>query len=222
MDCSPPASSIHGILQTSILECVATSFSRGSSWPSDQTQVSSIAGEFFTIWANREAQFSSVQFSCSVVDSFPTLWTAARQASLSITNSWSLLKLTSIKLMMPFNHLTLCRLLLLLPSIFPISGHFQMSQFFASGGQCNGTSASASVLPINIQDWFPLGWTGLNSLQCKGLSRVFSKLLFKSSNSSVLSFLYGPTLTSIHDYWISNVFFFFIFKDCPKVYNTHL
>ena len=60
-----------------------------------------------------------------------------------------------------------------LPS-FPASGSFQMNQFFASGGQSIGVSASASVLPINIQDWFPLGWTGWISLQSKGLSRVFS------------------------------------------------
>ena len=57
---------------------------------------------------------------------------------------------------------------------FPESGSFQMSQFFASGGQSIGASASASVLPMNIQDWFPLGWTGWISLQSKGLSRVFS------------------------------------------------
>ena len=57
---------------------------------------------------------------------------------------------------------------------FPVSGSFQMSQFFASGGQSIGVSASASVLPMNIQDWFPLGWTGWTSLQSKGLSRVFS------------------------------------------------
>ena len=57
---------------------------------------------------------------------------------------------------------------------FPVSGSFPMSQYFASGGQSTGASASASVLPVNIQDWFPLGWTGLSSLQSKGLSRVFS------------------------------------------------
>ena len=57
---------------------------------------------------------------------------------------------------------------------FPASGSFQMSQFFTSGDQSIGVSASASVLPMNIQDWFPLGWTGLISLQSKGLSRVFS------------------------------------------------
>ena len=83
---------------------------------------------------------------------------------------------------------------------FPASGTFPMRQFFASGGQSNGASASASVLPMNIQDWFPLEWTGLISLQSKGLSRVFSNTQFKSINSSVLSFLYSLTLTSVHDY----------------------
>ena len=78
---------------------------------------------------------------------------------------------------------------------FPVSGSFKMSQFLVSGGQSIGVSASASILPVNIQDWFPLGWTGWISLQSKGLSQ------FKSINSSMLSFLYSPTLTSIHDYW---------------------
>ena len=90
--------------------------------------------------------------------------TRACQASLSITNSWSLLTLMSIELVMPSNHLILCRLLLLLPSIFTSIRVFQMSLFFASGGQSIGVSASASVLPNNIQDWFPLGWTGWISL----------------------------------------------------------
>ena len=85
---------------------------------------------------------------------------------------------------------------------FPSSGSFPMSQFFSSDDQSIGPSASASVLPINIQDWFPLGLTGLISLQSKGFStRVVSKPLFKSINSSVLSFLYSPTVISIHDYW---------------------
>ena len=89
-------------------------------------------------------QFSSVQ-SFSRVQLFATPSTAALQASLSITNSWSLPKLMSIELVMLSGHLTLCRPLLLLPSIFPSSGSFQMSQFFTSGGQSNGVSASASV-----------------------------------------------------------------------------
>ena len=116
----------------------------------------------------------SVQFSHSVVFNSATPWTTARQASLSITDSWSLLIFMSIELVMPSNHLVLCRPLLLLPSIFPASGTFPMSQFFASGGQSIGVSASTSVLPMNIQDWLPLGWTGWISLQSKGLSRVFS------------------------------------------------
>ena len=78
---------------------------------------------------------------------------------------------------------------------FPASGSFPVSQFFTSGGQRIGASASALVLPMNIQDWFPLGWTGLISLQSKGLSRVFSNTQFKSINSSTLSFHYSTTLT---------------------------
>ena len=84
---------------------------------------------------------------------------------------------------------------------FPASGSFPMSQFFASGSQSTGVSASTSVLPMNTQDWFPLGWTGWTSLQSKGPSRVFSTPQFKSISSSVLSFLDSPTVTSIHDYW---------------------
>ena len=118
-------------------------------------------------------QFSSIQ-SLSRVWLFVTSWTAAHQASLSITNSWSLLKLMSIESVMPSNHLILCRPLFLPPSIFLASGSFPMSQFFASSSQSIGVSASASVLPINIQDWFPLEWTGWVSLQSKGLSRGFS------------------------------------------------
>ena len=82
---------------------------------------------------------------------------------------------------------------------FPASRSFPMSWFFASGNQSIGVSAS--VLSMNIQDWFPLGWTGWISLQSKGLSSIFPAPQFKSINSSTLSFLYSPTLTSIHGYW---------------------
>ena len=119
------------------------------------------------------AQFSSVQ-SRSHVRLFATTWTEARWASLPITNSRSLLKLLCIELVMPFNHLILCRPLLLLPSIFPSIRVFSVSQFFTSGGQRIGVSPWALVLPKNIQDWFPRGWSGWISLQSKGLSRVFS------------------------------------------------
>ena len=127
---------VHGILHARILEWVAFPISRGSSQPRDWTQVSHIAGGFFTSWATREAlgvpskknlkwkfRFSSIQFSSaqslSRVRLFATPRTAARQASLSITNSWSLFKLMSIESVMPCNHFILCCPLLLLPSIFP-------------------------------------------------------------------------------------------------------
>ena len=118
---------------------------------------------FFSIYF----QFSSVQL-LSPLRLFVTPWTAAHQASLSITNSWSLLKFMSIELVMPSNHLIpfFSRL-----QSFPASGFFPVSQFFTSGGQSIGASASTLVLPMNIQGEFPLG---LISLQSKGLSRVFS------------------------------------------------
>ena len=114
-----------------------------------------------------------VQFSYSVMSYSATPWTATRQASLSITNSWSLLKLKSIELVIPSNYLILVVPFSCFQS-FPASGFFPMSQFFLSGSQSIGISASTSVLPKNIQDWFPWGLTGLISLQSEGLSRVFS------------------------------------------------
>ena len=89
---------------------------------------------------------------------------------------------------------------------FPSSGSFPKSRHFASGGQIIGASASASVLPVNIQGWFPLGLTDLMSLKSKGLSRVFSNKTVQKHHSSALSLLYGPTLTSIHDYWKNHSF----------------
>ena len=123
-------------------------------------------------------QFSSVQ-PLSHVQLFATPWIAACQASLSITNSQSSSRLTSIESVMPSSHLILCHPLLLCPQSLPESGSFPMSQLFAWGGQSTGVSALASVLPVNTQDWSPLGWTldptlGWISLQSKGLSRVFS------------------------------------------------
>ena len=115
----------------------------------------------------------SVQFSHSVLSYSATPWTAARQASLSITNSRSLPKLMSIELVVPSNHLIFCRPPLLLPSIFPSIRVFS-NELFPSGGQSIGISASTSALPMNTQDWSPLGWTCWISLQSKGLSRVFS------------------------------------------------
>ena len=90
--------------------------------------------------------------------------------------------------------------------LFPASGSFPVSQFFTSGGQSIGVSALASVLQVNIQDWSPLGWTVWISLQPKELSRDFSNTTVQKHHSSVLSFLYGLTLTSIHDYWKNHSF----------------
>ena len=121
-------------------------------------------------WAQEVVVFQLL----SHVQLFATPRTAAHQAFLFITNSQSLLKLMSIESLMPSNHLTLCRPFLLLPSIFPGFRVFPVSWLFTSGVQSIGASASASVLPLNIQGWFPLGLTGLIFLQSKGLSRVFS------------------------------------------------
>jgi len=118
------------------------------------------------------AEVPSVQFSGSVVSDSVTPWTAACQASLSITNSHSLLKLMSVESVMPSNHLILCHPLLL-PSIFPRIRVFSNKSVLHIRWPNVGVSASASVLPINTQDWFLWGLTGLIPLQSKGLSMVF-------------------------------------------------
>ena len=117
-------------------------------------------------WSTEDFSVQSVQ-SLSHVQLFETPLTATCQASLSITNSWSFLKLMFIELVMPSNHLIVYCPLLLLPSIFP------SIRVFSSCGKSIGVSASASVLSMNIQDCFTLRLTGLISLQSKGLSRVF-------------------------------------------------
>ena len=126
---------------------------------------------------------------------FATPWTAALQASGPLTVSQSLFKLMSMELEMPSKHLILCHPLLFRPSIFPCIRFFvclflflfflTKSQPFTSGGWSIGASASASVLPMNIHSWFPLGWTGLISLLLKGLSRVFSNTIVQKHQFSV-------------------------------------
>ena len=131
------------------------------------------------------------------VQLFATLWTAACQVSPSFTNFWSLLKLMSTELVMPSNHLILCHPLFLLPSIFLNRRAFPMSWPFASGGQSIGASASASVLPMNIQSRFLVGLTGLVSLTLESLSST----TVKKHQFSAAQFLCDPTLTSTHDFW---------------------
>ena len=113
-----------------------------------------------------------------------------------------LLELMSIESVVPFNHLNLCHPFSFCLQAFPASRSLPMSQLFASGGQSIGASASASasVLPMNIQVWFPLRLTGFISLLSKGFSRVFSRTQFKSINSLVLYFLYYPALISVYLY----------------------
>ena len=141
---------------------------------------------------------NSVQFSRLVVSDSVTPWITARQASLSITNSQSSPKLMCIESVMPSNHPILCCPLLFLPSIFS-----SIRVFSNESALCirwPNVGASASVLPMNIQDWFPLEWTGWISLQSKGLSRVFSN-----------------TTAQKHQYLQMCVFFLFITESCYSV-----
>ena len=116
---------------------------------------------------------NSVQ-SLSCVWCFVIPWTAAHQAFLSISNSWSLLKLMSIESMMTSNHLILCCPLLILPSIFPSIKVFSNESVLCTRWPSIGVSALTAVFPMKIQDWSPLEWTGWISLLSKGLSRVVS------------------------------------------------
>ena len=144
--------------------------------------------------------FNSVQSLCHVL-LFVIPWTAACQASLSITSSWSLLKLMSIESVMSSNHL-----ILLLPSVFPGLRVFSNRSALLIRWPSIRVSVSASVFPMNVQDWFPLELTSWISLQSKGLSTVFSNTTVQKHQFLALSFLYSPTLTSIHDYWENHSF----------------
>ena len=146
-------------------------------------------------------QFSSVQFSCSVMSD--SLWSPGLQHNRSPCHSPTPEVYSNTCPLSWWCHPTISSSVIPFSSYlqsFPASGSFQINQVFTSGGQSIGVSASASVLPMHIQDWFPLGWTGWISLQSKGLSRVFSNTTVQKHQSSVLSFLYSPTLISIHDY----------------------
>ena len=149
--------------------------------------------------------FSTVQFSSvlllSCVRLFVTPWIAACQASLSITISGSSLKLMSIESVMPSSHLILCRPLLLqpCPQSLPASESFPMSQFFTWGGQSTRVSASASVLPMNAQDWSPLEWTGwMDLLAVQGTLKNLPQ--HHSSKASILHHSAFFTVQLSHDH----------------------
>ena len=137
----------------------------------------------------------------SHVQLFATPWTAACQASLSFTISWSCSNSCPLS---QWCHPTIsssAALFFSCPQSFPASRSFPMSWFFASDGQSIGASASAWVLAMSIQGWFPLGWTGLISLLSSDFQESSPTRPFKSINSLALSLLYDPTLTSVHVYW---------------------
>ena len=145
---------------------------------------------------------NSVQFSRSAVSDslLPHESQHARPACLSQTpgvysNSCPLTSWCHLTISSSLVHFSLC------PQSLPASGSFTMSQLLAWGGQSIGVLASVSVLPMNTQDWSPLGWTGWNSLQSKGISNVFSNTTVQKHQFSVLSFLHSPTLTSIPEHW---------------------
>ena len=130
---------------------------------------------------------------------FATPRTATHQASLALTISRSLPKFMSIASVMPSSNLILWRSLLLLPSILLSIRDF--TNEFASGDQNTGALASASVLPVSIQGWFPLRLTGLISLLSKGLSEVFSSTTVQRHQFLVLCIIYSPALTNKYDHW---------------------
>ena len=123
-----------------------------------------------------------------------------------LTISRSLLKLMSIDSLMPSKNLILCCPILLLPSIFSSIRIFSTKSTLHIKWPKYGASALASVLPMNIQDRFPLGLAGLISLQSRGILRVFSSTTIKNITSLALSLLCGPALTSVHDYWKNRSF----------------
>ena len=158
---------------------------------------------------NRQETFewiyiSSVQ-SLSCVQLFATPWTAACQASLSPTPGVYSNSCPLSQWCHPIISSSVITFSSFLQS-FPASGSFPKSQFFTSGGQSIGVSASTSVFPMNIQDWFLLGRTSWISLLSKGLSRVSSNMIVQKHQFFGAQLLYSPTLTSIHDYWKNHSF----------------
>ena len=190
--CCPLGSSVHGIFAARILEWISALSSRASSRPRVQTRVSCIAGGFFTTEPQGKPKESPC---CSVISDF--LWPHILQhirlpcpsPSLELSQSHVHWVSDAIQPSHPLSSPS--------PPAFSLSQYqslFQRSQLFTSGDQSVGASASVSVLPMNIQDWFPLGLTGWISLQSKGLSWIFSNTTVQKHQFSS-----GPTLASVID-----------------------
>ena len=158
--------------------------------------------EIFVCFSSNQSILKEVQFSCSVVSD--SLWPhGLQQARLPCPSSTPKAYSNSCPLSQ-WCHPTISSSVVPLSSClqsFPALGSFPMSHFFASGGQNIGVSASASVLPTNIQGWFPLELAGLISLQSKGLSKVFCNTTIQKHQFFGAQLFYSPTLTSIHDHW---------------------
>ena len=191
IDGSPQGSPIPGILQARILAWVAISFSNAWKW---KVKVKSLSRLPATPWtAGYQAPLSMGLTRQEYWSGLPLPSPTPGACSKSHPCQWFHPTVSSS--VIPFSsHLR----------SFPASGSFLMSWLFASGGQRIRASASASALPMNIQDWFPVGLTGLISLQSLGLSRVFSNTTVQKHQ--FFSLLYGPTLTSIHNYWKNHNF----------------
>ena len=161
-----------------------------------------------TCWTfYHEQHFCVVVFqSLSHIQLFVTLWTVVCHASLAFTTVPSLLRLMPIESMMPFNHLILCCPIFSCPESFQQQGLFPLSQLLASGDQSIGSLASALVLPMSIQGWFPLGLAGWSPCCPRGSQESSPVSQLKSMNSLAPSLLYCPNITSIHDYWNSHGF----------------
>ena len=187
MDCSPLVSSVHGISQSRILDWVVISFCRGSSWLS---------------WSRDHLGSRSqhlVFYSISRVWLFVIPRTREYEAPLFSTISQSLLKFISIESVMPSSHLILCCVFSSCLQSFPASGSFPMTRLFAAGGQSIGVAASASVLPMNIQDWLVLGLTGLISLQSKGPLTQWNKIVIHT-----LYYFEKYSFSMLHIYSLEN------------------
>ena len=204
MDYRLPGSSVHEILQVRILEWVAMPSPPGNISNPGTESVSlippALADGFFitsATWETLNILFSSVAQSYLTLQPnrlqhtrLPCPSPTSRAYSNSCSSSrWCHPTISSS--VIPFSCF----------QCFPALGSFPMSQPFASGGQSIEVSPSTSVLPMNIQSWFPLGLTSLISLLSEGLSRAFSSTTVQSISSLELSLLFGPTLTSIHHYW---------------------